>query len=394
MKLGHPFMSYGGIGAVLLAVAWLVLALELEGFVNRVNPVPLPPISPRARAVHDTALVADLHADSLLFGRNLLERGRHGHVDLPRLQEGGVGLQVFAVPTIVPRGANIELTERGPIDLITIAGIVQLSPMAWMGPTARAVHRAKRLRQLVDDSDGSLMWLDDRGDLTRLLEARSAGAEVTGTLLAIEGGHAMESDPARLDTLFEAGYRMIGLAHFFDNDYAGSAHGVRRNGLTELGRRTLSDMEARGIVVDLAHLSPEAIDEVLDIATRPTVFSHGGVRGICDNQRNLSDEHIQRIAAGGGVVGIGFWKVAACSLTPADIARSIAYVVELVGPDHVALGSDYDGATTVGFDVTGIPAITQALFDEGLSERSVRKVLGENVLRLLSETLPPASGTP
>ena len=149
-------------------------------------------------------------------------------------------------------------------------------------------------------------------------------------------------------------------------------------------------MEALGIVLDLAHMSPGAIDEALDLATRPTVFSHGGVRGTCENRRNLSDEQVRRIAAGGGLIGIGYWETAVCGRTPEDIARAIAYVVRLVGARHAALGSDYDGATTVGFDTSGLVTITQALFDEGLTPSEIRLVLGENVLRVLSKTLPPA----
>jgi microsomal dipeptidase-like Zn-dependent dipeptidase len=376
----------------LLGAGWTLLARELEGLVNRVEPVSLPNVSPRARALHARSLVADLHADSLLFERDLLERGRHGHVDLPRLREGGVGLQVFAVPTIVPLGANIDRTERGRLDLIGLAGVVQLSPMAWRGATGRALQRARELRRTVERAEGNLLWIDDRGDVARLLETRENGDGPIGVLLAIEGGHAMESDPGGVQTLFDAGYRMIGLAHFFDNDYAGSAHGVERGGLTPLGRRTIQEMEARGIVVDLAHLSPRAMDETLAIATRPTVFSHGGVRGTCDNARNLDDAQIRRIAAGGGVIGIGYWDIAVCGRSPEDIARAIAYVAALVGSDHVALGSDYDGATTVGFDTSALPAITEALLDVGLSERDVRRVLGGNVLRLLSQVLPAAAG--
>lgn len=376
----------------LLGVGWTLLARELEGLVNRIEPVSLPDISPRARSLHARSLVADLHADSLLFERDLLERGRHGHVDLPRLRQGGVGLQVFAVPTVVPLGANIDRTERGWLDLIGLAGVVQLSPMAWRGPTGRALQRARELRRTVERAEGGLLWIDDRGDLARLLEtrrARRAGSGPIGVLLAIEGAHAMESDPGGVQTLFDAGYRMIGLAHFFDNDYAGSAHGVRRGGLTPQGRRTIREMEARGIVLDLAHLSPRAMDEALAIATKPTVFSHGGVRGTCDNARNLDDAQIRRIAAGGGVIGIGYWDIAVCGRHPDDIARAIAYVAALVGSEHVALGSDYDGATTVGFDTSALPAITQALLDVGLSERDVRGILGDNVLRLLSQVLPP-----
>jgi membrane dipeptidase len=381
---------YGAIVAVIVALLWMVLALQLESFLNKVEPTPLPAISPRARALHDTSFVADLHADSLLFGRNLLERSTLGHVDLPRLQDGGVGLQVFSMPTVVPFGLNIESNERPGLDSLTIAGLAQLSPTAWQGPTARARYRARQLRDYAKSSDGALFLIENRADLDRLLAARAEGGEIIGALLSIEGAHAMESDPANLQVLFDAGYRMIGLTHFFDNDYAGSAHGVEKAGLTELGRQTIREMEQLGIIVDLAHLAPAAIDEVLDFATRPVVVSHTGVRGTCDNRRNLSDEHIRRIASGGGIIGIGYWELAVCGLAPADIAKAIAYVVRLVGADHAAFGSDYDGATTVGFDTSGLPALTQALIDEGLSDRDVRKVLGENVLRVFSQTLPAA----
>jgi len=376
---------YGAIVAVLVALLWLVLALQLEGFINKIEPTPLPEISPRARALHDTSFIADLHADSLLFGRNLLERSALGHVDLPRLQEGGVRLQVFSLPTIVPFGLNIENNERPGLDALTIAGIAQLSPVAFQGPTGRALYRAGQMRDYAKASDGALFLIENRADLDRLLAARAEGGKTIGALLSIEGAHAMEARPANLQVLFDAGYRMIGLTHFFDNHYAGSAHGVEKGGLTDLGRQTIARM-----IVDLAHLSPTAIDEVLDLATRPVVVSHTGVRGTCDNRRNLSDDHILRIAKGGGIIGIGYWETAACGRAPADIAKAIAYVVQLVGADHAVFGSDYDGGTTVGFDTSALPALTQALIDEGLSDGEIRKILGENVLRVFSQTLPPA----
>ncbi|HEB89789.1 MAG TPA: peptidase M19 [Deltaproteobacteria bacterium] len=381
---------YGAIVAVVIALLWLALALRLEGFVNRVEPVPLPAISPRARALHDTSFIADLHADSLLFGRDLLERSDLGHVDLPRLREGGVALQVFAVPTLVPFGLNIERNERPGLDALTFGAMLQLSPIAWKSPTDRALYRAEQMRAYVRASGGSLLLIENRGDLERLVAAGPEGSRIVGAMLSIEGAHAMEGDPDHLRTLFDAGYRMIGLTHFFDNEYAGSAHGVEKGGLTDLGRRTIADMEELGIIVDLAHLAPKAIDEVLDLARRPTVVSHTGVRATCDNRRNLSDEHIRRIAAGGGIIGIGYWESAVCGRAPKDIARAIAHVVRLVGADHAALGSDYDGGTVVGFDTTGLPALTQALVDEGLRDSQIRKILGENVLRIFSRTLPPA----
>ncbi len=381
---------YGAVAGVVLAVAWFALALRLEGSINRIDEVPLPTISPRARALHTTSFVVDLHADSLLFGRNLLERSDLGHVDLPRLQQGGVGLQVFSLPTIVPYGQNIERTELGRVDVLTLAGIAQLSPTAWLGPMGRSLYRAERLRDMVGESEGDLVLIETRADLERLLAARAEGGDAVGALLALEGAHALESEPENLPILFDAGYRMIGLTHFFDNDYGGSAHGVARGGLTELGQETLREMERVGVTLDLAHLSPKGVSEALDLATRPTVFSHGGVRGTCDNQRNLSDEHVRRIAEGGGVIGIGYWDWAVCGHTPEDIARAIVYVVRLVGADHAGFGSDYDGGTTVGFDTSELPALTQALIDAGLRDREIRKVLGDNVLRVLSQNLPPA----
>ena len=115
------------------------------------------------------------------------------------------------------------------------------------------------------------------------------------------------------------------------------------------------------------------------------------MRGTCDNTRNLSDDHVRGIAAGGGIVGIGYWEVAACGRTPADIARALAYVVRLVGAEHAALGSDYDGATTVGFDTAALATLTQALLDQGLDEPEIRLVLGMNVERVLRTNLPGTS---
>jgi len=254
----------------------------------------------------------------------------------------------------------------------------------------RALHHARRLERFARDSGGRLVLVRDRGDLARLVAAREDGEQVVGALLALEGAHAMASDPANLERLFEAGYRMIGMSHFFDNAYAGSSAGVLKGGLTPLGRATLAEMERLGIAADLAHLSPAAVDDVLAHSTRPTVVSHGGVRGTCDNARNLSDDQIRRVAAGGGVVGIGYWAVAVCGLAPDDIARAIRHVVRRVGAEHAALGSDFDGATTVGFDASALPALTQALLDAGLSEADVRLVLGRNALRVLEATLPSA----
>ena len=373
---------------LILLIVFLGIGAVVERFLNRLDPVPLPAISPAARALHASSFVVDMHADSLLAGRDLLRRSSVGHVDLPRLQEGGVGLQFFTAATVVPLGLNIERNERDRFDLITLLGLAQLSPMAWRGPLGRAELQADRLEQTIAGSGGGLVPVRTRAELEALLASRARDGRPIGALLGIEGAHALEGDLANLDVVFARGFRMIGLAHFFDNEFSGSAHGAEKGGLTDLGRALVRRMQEIGVLVDLAHVSPRAIDEVLAISTRPTVVSHGGVKATCPSERTLSDEHVRAIAAGGGVIGIGYWETAVCGREPRQVVAAMKHVVSLVGDDHVGLGSDYDGATTVGFDTSQLAALTQQMLDDGLSEESIRKILGGNVVRVLRAVLP------
>src|SRR5207302_10323070 len=139
---------------------------------------------------------------------------------------------------------------------------------------------------------------------------------------------------------------LIRMAHFFDNQFAGSAHGVDKSGLTPLGVSLLKMIEKNQMIVDLAHSSPKTIHDVLAVSHRPVVVSHTGVKGTCDNRRNLSDEHLRKIAGRRGIIGIGYWETAVCGNDAKAIARAIRYAANLIGADHVALGSDFDGAVT------------------------------------------------
>jgi microsomal dipeptidase-like Zn-dependent dipeptidase len=147
-------------------------------------------------------------------------------------------------------------------------------------------------------------------------------------------------------------------------------------------------MEEMGIIVDVAHSSEQVVADVLEIATKPIVVSHTGVRGTCNSPRNLSDERMKAIAAKGGLIGIGYWEGAVCDYTPAGVAKAIKYAVDLVGEDHVALGSDYDGSTTVKFDAAESVALVDELLKAGLTEAQVRKITGGNTIRFLMEHLP------
>jgi microsomal dipeptidase-like Zn-dependent dipeptidase len=147
-------------------------------------------------------------------------------------------------------------------------------------------------------------------------------------------------------------------------------------------------MEARGVLLDLAHASPAAVADALAIARRPVVVSHTGVKGTCNSPRNLSDSQLRAIAASGGVVGIGFWPGATCGADVADIARAVRHAVTVAGADHVGLGSDYDGAVAVPFDTSRMAELTEALLLAGMSEEEIAKVMGGNAVRVLSAGLP------
>jgi microsomal dipeptidase-like Zn-dependent dipeptidase len=142
------------------------------------------------------------------------------------------------------------------------------------------------------------------------------------------------------------------------------------------------------MLVDLAHASAQTIDDALAIATKPIIVSHTGARGTCDNARNLSDDQLRRIAATGGVVGIGYWDAAVCGTDARAIARAVRYVANLIGVEHVGLGSDFDGAVITPFDTTGLVEVTDALLAEGFGDEEVGKIMGGNVVRVLSENLP------
>ena len=128
---------------------------------------------------------------------------------------------------------------------------------------------------------------------------------------------------------------------------------------------------------------------MLDIAHKPVVFSHTGVRGTCDSPRNISDAVLKRTAAAGGLIGIGFFEGATCGRDLGAIVRAIRYTVDRVGAEHVALGSDFDGFVRTPIDASQMPSLTQALLDSGLGEVQIRLILGTNVQRLLARVLPP-----
>ena len=368
---------------------FFALAPITDRILNRVSGT-APAVSSAGKALHDSLLVADMHADALLWPRDLLDRANHGHVDLPRLQDGNVALQVFSVVSKTPRGLNYE-HNSDLSDNITLVAMASRWPRAtWGSLRARALFEAGKLRSAAERSNGKLQLIKSSADVDRVMAAHGRDRTVVGALQSAEGLQILEGRLDNVDTLYAAGFRMLGLTHFFDNEVAGSAHGMSKGGLTPLGRQVVQRMEALHVLVDLAHSSPRTIDDVLAMATRPVVVSHTGVQATCPGTRNLTDDQLRRIAANGGVVGIGYWDAAVCDLSPTSISLAIMHAARIAGIDHVGLGSDFDGSTVTRFDTGKLAVLTDALLRAGLSHEDIGKIMGGNVIRVLKESLPAA----
>lgn len=377
------------LSALLLLVAAAAAAFffyipkRVDSGLNKIVPHASQPVSAEASALHETLRLADLHNDALLWDRDFLTRNRRGHSDAPRLAEGRFALTVLSSVTKTPKNLNYAENDADT-DNITPLVIAQRWPVKTWGSLAeRALHHAALAENAAERSKGRLAVVRTRSELEAALDQGAIAI-----VLAAEGAHPLEGDLANLDRLYDAGFRMLGLQHFFDNELGGSLHGVSNAGLTDFGRAAVIAAEKKGMIIDVAHSSEAVVRDVLSIAEAPLVVSHTGMRGHCENDRNFSDELMREIARRGGLIGIGFWDGAVCTASPQSIAKAIAYAVETLGVRHVALGSDFDGATTVPFDASETAVLTEALLAEGLGDDDIRAVMGENALRFFAERLP------
>lgn len=374
--------------APLSALAFFGLPEVLDARMNSVASPPPYAASASARKLHQGLFVADLHDDALLWERDLLKRYDYGHSDLPRMLEGRLGLQVFSTVTKTPRGLNME-SNAADSDNITLLAMAQRWPReTWSSLLQRALYQAQKLKDASAGSDGRLVLIRTRADLNTFITAWQQDPNRVAALLATEGLHPIEGKLENIDVLYDAGFRIAGLTHFFDNEVGGSAHGLEKGGLTPLGRQVIARLEEKSMLVDLAHASRPLIDDVLAMATRPVLVSHTGVEGTCAGTRNLSDRHLQAIAATGGVVGIGYWSTAVCDTSVAAIVKAIRYTVDKIGVEHVALGSDFNGTVHTPFDVTGLAQITEGLQQAGFDDSAIAAIMGGNVQRLLLASLP------
>jgi membrane dipeptidase len=381
--------------AALLTVAAIGFFGFLPGYVeasmNRIDGKPLPKVSAEAIALHKTLDIVDLHSDTLMWKRSLLDPAGRGHMDIHRLRAGNVALQVFSSVSKTPKGQNYD-ANGADSDNITLLAFAQLQPVrTWSSLLERSLWHAAKLNRAAANIEAGLETVKNAEDVDLVLGHRgmTVSPQPVGAMLSIEGLQNLEGKAANLDKLYKAGFRMAGLTHFFDNQLAGSMHGIKKGGLTPFGRKIMASMEAKGMIVDIAHCSHACVADILKAARRPVVSSHGGVQATCKVNRNLTDEEIKGVAATGGVIGIGYWDAAVCDTSPKAIVAAMKHVRDLVGIQHIALGSDYDGATTVRFDTSQLVQVTQALLDAGFTPDEIRAVMGGNAIRVLRAGLVP-----
>ena len=369
-------------------------------------------IAERATKLHFSSIVLDTHADTpqrMLSGDfDLGKRDAEGHVDIPRMREGGLNAQFFS---------------------IFISGRI-------LGPPAiqQALDQIDIVRQTVWQHNKDLAFAITAGEI----RSAHAGGKIA-ILMGMEGGHMIGNDIRMVRVYSLMGVRYMTLAHFYNDEWADSSTDKpAHNGLTDFGKDVVREMNRQGMLVDISHVSDKTFYDALEVSKAPLIASHSSVRAISNHPRNMSDDMIKALAAKGGVIQINYernylseeYRVAFAAAV-GDISRMeeqfkkvcgddnvcigkakikfrkdltasgklpqvswekiiehIDHVVKLVGPEHVGLGSDFDGATMPDGleDCSNLPKITEALLRKGYSEEDIRKILGGNILRVMEQS--------
>ncbi|OWZ83111.1 dipeptidase [Natranaerobius trueperi] len=321
--------------------------------------------------IHDKSFVVDGHCDSALNfdgSYNFFERNESVHLDYEKMKIGGINLQFFALfvdDTFIP-GSSFS----------------------------RSIQLLERLKGNVKESgQGKLEFIEKKDGLKKAVN-NSDNSQVYG-LLTLEGGEALEGKIEHLTALYELGVRGITLTWNRRNELAdGCDLENKAGGLTKFGEQVVSKMDQLGMLIDVSHLSQNSFYHLIEITDSPIVASHSNVFSLNNHLRNLTDEQIKIIAESGGLLGINFFSKFLTNKPRADLEdlyKHIKYIVDLVGDNYVALGSDFDGMTSPPKnleDASKLPNLTDYLLQRGLSESSIEKILGTNWIRVLQNVLP------
>ena len=380
-----------GLGIILImyVLATIIVPPIVDKGYNKVTQTSPYTVSNTAEEIYSSLdFIADLHCDVLLWKRDIQQHHDYGHVDIPRMLEANIGLQAFTIVSKTPKNMNFDL-NTGDTDNITSLYIAQGRPVkSWFSLKERALVQCNSLYEFAEASNGKFSVITDQINFKSYLQKRATDKNITAGYLGIEGMQVLEGRLENVQVMYDAGIRMMAPVHFFDNELGGSAHGVSKLGLTEFGRQVIKEMEAKNMIVDLSHSAPALIDDVLAMATRPLLVSHTGVKGTCNNVRNLSDEHLIKIAQTGGLIGIALFDQAVCGTNALATAKAIQYTANLVGIEHVALGSDFDGAVITHFDITGYPLLVEELLKMNFTKVEISLIMGGNVKNFMLKNLP------
>lgn len=335
--------------------------------------------------------IADLHSDALLWGRDLSIRNDVGQVDIPRLHAGQMNLQVFTVVSKSPAGLNFDSNSADALDNITLASIAQAKPIkTWFSLKERALNQGRQLKELEDNPKNNFKIIRSVEDLQEVNRINANGKKMTSGIFGLEGMHVLEGKFENLQVMYDAGIRMAGFVHFFDNELGGSAQGVDKGGITDFGLKVLKACEEKGIIIDLAHSSQALFFDVIKHSTKPLLVSHTGTVGPnnCLPTRNLTDTQIQAVADKGGIIGVAYLEALICGNKISTIANHMKHIRDLVGAEHVALGSDADGAMATLLSLEQQPVLIDELLKLGFTEAEIEAVMGGNVERFLLANLP------
>jgi membrane dipeptidase len=376
-------------------------------------------VSARARQLHDRAIVIDTHDDTtqrLLFDKtfNIAERHKDGHIDIPRMREGGLDALFFSIWV----------------------------PSEVTGPPAvkRAFDLIDTVREAVRKHPNDLVLATTAADVRR-----AAADHKIAALMGMEGGHMIDNDLGLLRDYAALGVRYLTLTHFLNNDWADSSTDKpAHNGLTPFGKDVVRELNRLGMMVDISHVGDKTFFDALAVTTAPVIASHSSARAITNHPRNMTDDMMRALAKNGGVIMINYhaaflseeFRVAsekksgnvvasfaamskkcggneACTTMESEridheamakgelpkvtwerIIDHIDHAVKVAGADHVGLGSDFDGATMpLGMeDASKLPKITDALLKKGYAEADIEKILGGNILRVMEAVERAAAG--
>jgi membrane dipeptidase len=331
----------------------------------------LDPVSPAARALHDRVLVLDTHLDTTakMDDPRWSVMDRHpvqaGQVDYPRMIEGGLDGGFWAIYT--PQKGRSADDYR----------------VARDNGLRRLINLHRMIAAHADRFELALTAADAR---------RIAAAGKSVAFISMENASPLTTDPVPLLRFyFSQGLRMVGLVHTSNNEFADSANTPAEwQGISPAGRELVAEANRLGIVLDQSHASNAVFDQLIELSKAPIILSHSGAADVYAHPRNIDDARLKKLAEKGGVIqmnALGAYLIDTRSrkATLEDYLRHVDHVLQLIGPDHVGFGADWDGGGGVeGLeDITSLPKITQWLVDKGYSEQQIANIWGGNVLRVV-----------